>query len=189
MVQLHQFLSSETFAAVNAIAAQALKAVEQNAAHARYEQAAGHVAGRVIRPLRESVVERHEREAREWSSKTERRIDVTETYLKSSVVFEPTTVVCEKRRPTSGGPRDRDAHLAYQKEYQRTRRTFGVKTAEGTFYYSTRAKANRVRSSFRQFAVLCGPALFRTPAADLADRFAAGLSAHRVLSDLLVEMN
>ncbi len=79
----------------------------------------------------------------------------------------------EPRRSTSGGPRDRGAHLAYQRGYQRNRTTFGVRLSGSVVYYRERSKADRVRRVLR---ALPFPALL-----EHADMAAAGLSAEVIV--------
>lgn len=56
------------------------------------------------------------------------------------------------RSITSGGQRDRSAHLAYQKAYQAKRETFGAKMPSGrTVRYTTRARADKARETVRAF--------------------------------------
>ena len=62
----------------------------------------------------------------------------------------------ERRKPTSGGPRDRARHLAYQRAYQARRTRFGVRTEAGVVYYPTRREADLARRAegWRQHAGL-----------------------------------
>jgi hypothetical protein len=58
----------------------------------------------------------------------------------------------ESRKATSGGPRDRSKHIAYQKTYQSTRRVkgFGVMLPDGNVAcYKTRSNADKVRAMLK----------------------------------------
>lgn len=79
----------------------------------------------------------------------------------ASVYSETDYPSFEKRKRTSGGPRDRAAHLAYQREYQKTRRTrYGVqiRTADGRrmdrYFFNTRGEADKVRATLRAFGMV-----------------------------------
>jgi hypothetical protein len=78
--------------------------------------------------------------------------------------------VLEPRKRTSGGPRNRAAHLRYQRAYKRER--FGVRVPEaGIAYFKTRAAANAARRIVRAFDLRGLSAFARLSAG--ADQFVA----------------
>lgn len=84
------------------------------------------------------------------------------------------------RARRSGGPRDRAAHLSYQRAYEASRSRYGVRLRGGkTVYYETRAKASRVRIGVRVIEAFC-PSSYPLEVVDL---LAAGVSAASILAD------
>lgn len=151
MVSLRQVVNRQTFATLTSIAIHTIRRrayaadAANNAARARvYEERAGHAPnGRVIRPLRTSVVARHDREALAWNA------NVRGIVSPAVSACEPRQTAPEGRKATSGGPRDRSAHLAYQKAYQAERATFGAMVGDARVFYASKGKADRVRRVLR----------------------------------------
>lgn len=159
MVQLHQHLDSTTFRALNAIRFQAACRTQ-----------AGTIKGRPIMPIPPTAKPPVPYVAPDGIYRN--------LQLGQAPVAQYPLSRDGIRAATSGGPRDRSKHIAYQKTYQTSRALFGVKlpTDGRKVFYRTRPQANRVRKMLRAWVANGSTSILTVSLLDVADCAAAGMT-------------